>query len=121
MERGGEGGSRAVNEPFTPTGQYCSPEHSECGIAAMRCVRNWAVGSAIAALILLSPILAFLMIMATEVLIDGVMAAGMTAVSAVAIGAVGWVLFRRTCRSEIARQSGSKELCEGRRLLREEL
>jgi hypothetical protein len=35
----------------------------------MNSVRNWAAGSAIAALILLSPVLAFLMVVAAEVVI----------------------------------------------------
>jgi hypothetical protein len=78
----------------------------------MRSVRTWAVVSAIAALILLSPILALLAVIAAEVLIDGLMEAGVTGVSAIAIGAIGWVQFRRIWRSEIAPLSGSKEVCE---------
>ena len=39
--------------------------------------------------------LAFLLIIAAEMLIDLLMEAGTTAVCAVAIGAVGWVLFPR--------------------------
>lgn len=58
-------------------------------------VRYWTVASVIAGLTLLSPVVAFLMIIATEVLIDALMEAGTTVVSAIAIGAVGWVLFRR--------------------------
>ncbi len=38
-------------------------------------VRNWAVASAIAALILLSPIVAFLMVITAEMLIDVVIQA----------------------------------------------
>jgi len=66
----------------------------------------------VAAVVLVSPVLVFLMFVAAEVLIDGLMEAGVTAVSAVAIGAVGCVLFRRILRAELARQSGSTELCE---------
>ena len=78
----------------------------------MRSVRNWAVGSVIVVLILLSPVVAFLMVMAAEVVIDGLMEAGMTGVSAFVIGAIGCVLFRRILCSETARQSGSDEVCE---------
>jgi hypothetical protein len=78
----------------------------------MRSVRNWGVGSGIAALILLGPIVAFLMVIAAEVLIDGLMEAGVTGMSAIAIGAIGWVQFRRIWRSEVVGLSGSKEVCE---------
>jgi hypothetical protein len=53
-----------------------------------------------------------LIIIAAEVLIDGMVEVGVTGVSAIAIGAVGWVQFRRIWRSEITQVSGSKELCE---------
>jgi nitrate reductase gamma subunit len=78
----------------------------------MASVRNWAAGSAIAMLILLSPVGAFLAVIAAEVLIDMLMEAGVTGVCAVTIGVVGCVLFRRILRSETARQSGAKEVCE---------
>ena len=55
----------------------------------------WAAVSSVAGLILLSPVVAFLMIIAAEVLIDGLMEAGVTAVCAVTVGVLGWVLFRR--------------------------
>ena len=61
----------------------------------MRSVRNWAIGSAIAALILLSPVVAFLMVIAAEMLVDGLMEAGVTEVCAIAAVAIGWALFRR--------------------------
>jgi hypothetical protein len=70
------------------------------------------VASVIAVLILLSPIVALLAVIAAEVLIDGLMEAGVTGVSAIAIGAVGWVQFRRIWRSEIPQLYESKELCE---------
>ena len=54
----------------------------------------------IAGLILLSPIVALLAVIAAEMLIDGLMEAGVTGVSAIAIGAVGWVQFRRISRSD---------------------
>jgi hypothetical protein len=78
----------------------------------MRSVRNWGVESGIAALILLGPIVAFLMVIAAEVLIDGLMEAGVTGMSAIAIGAIGWVQFRRIWRSEVVGLSRSKEVCE---------
>ena len=55
---------------------------------------KWAAVSSIAGLILLSPVVAFLIIIATEMLIDGLMEAGVTAVCAVTVGVLGWVLFR---------------------------
>ena len=70
-------------------------------------VRNWAVGSAIAALVLLSPALAFLMGVAAEVVIDLMMEAGLAGICAVAAGVIGWVLFRRrSSRPEPSAQSG---------------
>jgi hypothetical protein len=74
----------------------------------MRSVRNWGVGSGIAALILLGPIVAFLMVIAAEVLIDGLMEAGVTGMSAIAIGAIGWVQFRRIWRSEVVGYLGRR-------------
>jgi cbb3-type cytochrome oxidase subunit 3 len=59
-----------------------------------RSVRYFMV-SVIAALILLSPVLAFLTILTAEMLIDLLMEAGTTLVSAIAIGGAGWALFRR--------------------------
>ena len=48
-----------------------------------------------AALILLSPVVAFLMVISAEMLIDSLMETGMTGVCAIAAGASGWVLFRK--------------------------
>jgi hypothetical protein len=78
----------------------------------MRSVRTWAVGAAIAGLILLSPAVALLAVIAAEMLIDGLMETGVTVVSAITISAIGWVQFRRIWRSEVARLSESKELGE---------
>jgi uncharacterized membrane protein len=58
-------------------------------------VRNWTEGSAIAALVLLSPIVAFLMVMAAEMAIDFLMEARATAICAVVAGVIGWVLLRK--------------------------
>jgi hypothetical protein len=61
----------------------------------MNRIRYGTVASVIAALILLSPVVAFLMVILAELLIDVLTEAGTTAVCAAAIGAVGWVLFRK--------------------------
>jgi hypothetical protein len=55
-------------------------------------IRNYGVRSVITALILLSPVVALLMVIAVEMLIDLLMVAGVSAVSAVAAGAIGLVL-----------------------------
>ena len=70
----------------------------------MNSIRYWTVGSVIAALILLSPVVAFSTVIAAEALIDGLMEAGVTGASAIAIGAIGWVQLRRIWRSEIAQR-----------------
>jgi hypothetical protein len=76
----------------------------------MGSVRAWLAWSAVGGIVLVSPMLAFLMVIASEVLIDGVMGAGVTWVSAIAIGAVGCALFRRILSSEIPWQPGSDEV-----------
>ena len=58
-------------------------------------VRNYAVGSAIAALILLGPVAALLMVAAAEMLIDLLMVGGTSAVCAVAAAGIGLVLYRK--------------------------
>jgi hypothetical protein len=78
----------------------------------MRNLRTWVAWSIGAGVFLVSPVLAFSMVLAAEMAVDGLMEAGVIEVCAVAIGAVGCVLFRRILRAEIARQSGSTELCE---------
>jgi hypothetical protein len=73
----------------------------------MRGVRNWAVGSAIAALVLLSPAVAFLIIISAEMVIDFTTEAKGTAICAAAAGVIGWVLFRkRSSHPEPVSQSG---------------
>jgi hypothetical protein len=73
----------------------------------MRGLRNWAVGSVIAALILLSPIIAALMVISAELLIDLLMEARLTAVCIAAAGVIGWVLSRkRSSHPDVAAQSG---------------
>ena len=61
-------------------------------------VRNCAVGSAIAALILLGPVAALLMVAAAEMLIDLLIVGGTSAVCAVAAGSIGLVLSRKFWR-----------------------
>ena len=61
-------------------------------------IRNYAFGSVIAALILLSPVIAFLMAIAAEMLIDLLMVRGTSAVCAAAAGVIGLVLSRKFWR-----------------------
>jgi len=61
----------------------------------MSSLRSWVAWSVVAGVLLVSPVLAFLMIIAAELLIDGLMEAGLNGVCAIAVGAVGWVLFPR--------------------------
>ena len=80
---------------------------------SMSSVRNWAAGSAIVALMLLSPIVAFLVVIAAEILIDLVMEAGVPVICAVTAGAIGWVLFRKmSCHPEPAPQSGPEQVSD---------
>jgi hypothetical protein len=72
-------------------------------------MRRYAVGSAFAAVILLSPVAAFLMVVAIELLIDLSMAAGARALAAVAVTCVGLLLSRKFSRSS-SRVIGGK--CE---------
>src|SRR5262249_3881687 len=61
-------------------------------------IRNYAFGSVITALILLSPVVAFLMVIAAEMLTDLLMVGGTSAVCAVAAGGIGLVLSRKFWR-----------------------
>ena len=61
----------------------------------MSSLPSWAQCSIIAASVLLSPALAFLMVIAAELVIDFAMEVGAAAVCVVAAGAVGWVLLRK--------------------------
>jgi hypothetical protein len=58
-------------------------------------IRNWAFGVLMAALILLGPVIAFLMIVTAEVVTDLVTRLGATAMWPLAALAVGWVLLRK--------------------------
>ena len=69
-------------------------------------IRYYAFGSVFAGLILLSPVLAFLMVIAAEILIDLLMVGGTSAACAVAAGGIGLVLCRKFWRRpNVLRQS----------------
>ena len=69
-------------------------------------IRNYAVGSVIAALILLSPVFAFLVVIGAEMLIDSLIIGGTSAVCAVAAASIGLVLLRKFWRRpEVVHQS----------------
>jgi hypothetical protein len=74
----------------------------------MSSVRNWAVGSVIAALILFSPVIAFLMVIVAEMQIDLLMEAGTAADCTIAAGAIGWALFRKYGARSEAPQLGAE-------------
>ena len=62
----------------------------------MSSVRNWAIGSAVAALILASPGVAFLAIIVAEMPIDLLMEVGALALLGLTtITALGWVVLQR--------------------------
>ena len=61
----------------------------------MSSLRTWAAWSVITAVLLFSPALAFLLVMAVEILIDLVTEVGPPAPLAVAAGAFGYFLFRK--------------------------
>jgi uncharacterized membrane protein len=58
-------------------------------------LRNWALGSAILALLLVGPIVALLTGVAAEMLSDVLTQAGVAPVCIAAAGAIGWVLLRK--------------------------
>ena len=60
----------------------------------MSSLRTWAAGSVITAVLLFSPALAFLLVMAVEILIDLLTEVGAPAPLAVAAGAFGYFLLR---------------------------
>ena len=69
-------------------------------------IRNHAFGSGITVLILLSPVVAFVMVIAAEMLIDLLMVGGASAACAVAAGGIGLVLSRKFRRHpEVVHQS----------------
>ena len=76
-------------------------------------IRNYAFGSAITALILLSPVVAFLMVIAAEMLIDLLMVGGTSVVCAVAAGGIGLVLSRKYWRRPQVAHQSTPELVPG--------
>jgi len=72
-------------------------------------IRNYAFGSVITALILLSPVVAFLMAIAAEMLIDLLYVRGTSAVCAVVASGIGLVLSRKFWR----RHQSKPELVDG--------
>ena len=76
-------------------------------------IRNYAIGSVITALILLSPVVAFLMVIAAEMLTDFLMVGGTRAVFAVAAGSIGLVLSRRFWRRAGAVHRSEPEMVPG--------
>jgi len=58
-------------------------------------LRYWASGVLVAALTLLGPILAFVLVVAAEMLMDLVANAGATVIWPVVVGAMTWVLLRK--------------------------
>ena len=69
-------------------------------------IRNYAFGSVITDLILLSPVVAFLMVIAAEMLIDLLIVGGTSAVWAITAGGIGLVLSRKFWqRHKVAHQS----------------
>ena len=76
-------------------------------------IRNYAFGSIITALILLSPVVAFLMVIAAEMLIDLLMVGGTSAVCAVAAAGIGLVLHRKFWRRPNLVHQSEPELVPG--------
>jgi hypothetical protein len=62
---------------------------------AMSDVRNWASGFIVAALILFAPIIAFVVVVAAEMLTDLLARLGAPVVWPVVAAALGWVLLRK--------------------------
>ena len=58
-------------------------------------LRNWASGALVAALILLGPIIAFVVVVAAEMLTDLVTKVGATVIWPAVAGAMAWVLLRK--------------------------
>jgi hypothetical protein len=76
-------------------------------------IRNYAVGSVITALILLSPVVAFLMVIAAEMLTDLLVVGGTSAVCAVVAGGIGLVLSRKFWWHPAAVHEAEPELVPG--------
>jgi predicted DNA repair protein MutK len=76
-------------------------------------IQNYAFGSVITTLILLSPVVAFLIVIAAEMLIDLLMVGGTSVVCAVAAGGIGLVLSRKYWRRPQVALQSKPELVPG--------
>ena len=77
----------------------------------MRSFQTSAVRAAFATAVLLSPVLAFLIVLAAEALADALLQLGFPGVlDLMATGALGWALFRRC--PELAFRSGWEEVSD---------
>ena len=76
-------------------------------------IRYYAFGSVITALLLLSPVIAFLIAIAAEMLIDLLTVGGTSAVFAVAAGGIGWVLSRKFWRRPVVVHQSKPEPVPG--------
>jgi len=76
-------------------------------------IQNYAFGSVITALAVLSPVVAFLMVIAAEMLIDLLMVGGTSAVCVVAAGSIGLVLSRKFWRRPKVVHQAEPELVPG--------
>lgn len=71
---------------------------------------TWAAWSVVFAVLLLTSTLPLLMVIAIEILIDLLMELGVPALLAVAVGAIGWFLFRKMSpRPDVAPLSADDE------------
>ena len=76
-------------------------------------IRNYAFGPVITALILLSPVIAFLMAIAAEMMIDLLRVGGTSAVCAFAAAGIGLVLYRKFWRRPQVAHQSKPELVPG--------
>jgi hypothetical protein len=76
-------------------------------------IRNYAFGSVITALILFSPVFAFLVVIAAEMLIDLLMMGGTSAICLFAAGGIGLVLVRKFWRRPAVVDRAEPELVPG--------
>lgn len=79
----------------------------------MGSVRTWIAWPAVGGVLLVSPVLAFWLVITAEMAVDALMEAGVTGVSAITIGAVGSVQFRRILHSEGAAALGVEGAVRG--------
>jgi hypothetical protein len=83
-------------------------EMAGMGRGAMSNVRNWASAAVVAGLVLLAPIIAFVVVIAVEMLGDLMARAGAPAIWPVVAGAMAWVLLRKFGGQPHASRLGSE-------------